>query len=39
VAALAVGGVELVEEKQATMPAARELLQSLDPKRLLIGRK
>jgi hypothetical protein len=33
VAALAVGGLELVEEKQATMPAAAVLLQKLDPKR------
>jgi hypothetical protein len=38
VAVLAVGGVEAVQEKQATMPAAGELLQKLDPNRLLIGR-
>jgi hypothetical protein len=38
VAVLAVGGVEAVEEKQATMPAATVLLENLDPKRLLIGK-
>ena len=39
VAALAVGGVELVEEQQATTPAAAMLLENLDPKRLLIGQQ
>jgi hypothetical protein len=35
---LAVEGVEAVEAKAATMPAATSLLlQNLDPKRLLIG--
>lgn len=38
VAVLAVGGVEAVEEKQATMPGASVLLENLDPKRLLIGK-
>jgi hypothetical protein len=36
VAVLAVGGVEAVAEKEATMPAASVLLQKLDPKRLLL---
>ena len=35
VAVLAVEGVEAVEAKAATMPAAKVLLQNLDPKRLL----
>jgi hypothetical protein len=38
VAVLAVGGVKAVEEREATMPAAGALLQSLDPKRLLLGK-
>jgi hypothetical protein len=38
VAVLAVGGVEAVKAKAATMPAATTLLlENLDPKRLLIG--
>ncbi len=35
VAVLAVGGVEAVEAKQDTLPAATLLLKQLDPKRLL----
>ena len=35
VAVVAVGGPELLAEKQASMPAAKVLLQNLDPKRLL----
>jgi hypothetical protein len=38
VAVLAAGGVEAVAEKEATMPAASELLHKLDPKQLLLGR-
>lgn len=39
VAVLAVGDVELLKTKQATMPAATLLLEHLDPSRLLIGRR
>lgn len=38
VAVLAAGGVEAVAERQATVPAASELLHKLDPKHLLLGR-
>ena len=38
IAVLAVGGTELVEEKQATMPAAPVLLERLaESKQLLLG--
>jgi hypothetical protein len=37
IAVLAVGGVEAVEAQQEERPAAKLLLQNLDPKRLLIG--
>ena len=38
IAVLAVEGVEAVEAKQDTAPAAKLLLENLDPGRLLIGR-
>jgi hypothetical protein len=38
IAVLAVDGVEAVEALQETSPAAKMLLQNLDPKRLLIGK-
>jgi hypothetical protein len=37
VAVLAVGNADLLETKQATLPAATLLLEHLDPKRLMIG--
>ena len=39
IAVLTVEGVEAVEAKQDTVPAARLLLENLDPGRLLIGRR